>query len=351
MERDRLTRLLEEPGKVAREDLSGLRDLTEEYPWFAGAHLLRSMAEHVKGELTSGPGVQLSAAHLPSREVLYELLHGPARSKPEAAPAPSAMQDPPTHAEPTLPRSSGTDPVEAPVAPGNETTQAPGAPTEETQVQTSATPVLANPEAADAGSDILEQQMLEAAIASSYAIRQEVLGAEGTPPALSDGQPVHAEPPPATERSFAQEEDRPAPPATMRVRGRMRFTEWLDVPATAKVGAADPRPLGPQEEPEPADPVSGPAQPLDVGTLVDRFIRSQHPEPRPKAEFFTPQQAAKRSLEEHSGLVTETLAKIYEQQGRLDKAMEAYRKLALKYPEKSAYFAALEKGLQARLNK
>jgi tetratricopeptide (TPR) repeat protein len=49
-------------------------------------------------------------------------------------------------------------------------------------------------------------------------------------------------------------------------------------------------------------------------------------------------------------LVTETLARIYEKQGNLQKAIDAYRKLALKYPEKSAYFAALSRSLEEQLN-
>jgi TolA-binding protein len=49
--------------------------------------------------------------------------------------------------------------------------------------------------------------------------------------------------------------------------------------------------------------------------------------------------------------VTETLARIHEQQGNYAKAIETYRRLALKYPDKSAYFAGLSKALEARLNK
>ncbi|MBK7944044.1 MAG: hypothetical protein IPJ85_01475 [Flavobacteriales bacterium] len=86
--------------------------------------------------------------------------------------------------------------------------------------------------------------------------------------------------------------------------------------------------------------------PAAASELIDRFIRQQPPEIPPKPAFFTPQQAAKKSLDDTAGLVTETLATIYARQGNIPKAMEAYRRLALKYPDKSAYFAALSKALE-----
>ena len=48
----------------------------------------------------------------------------------------------------------------------------------------------------------------------------------------------------------------------------------------------------------------------------------------------------KTSLIEKDELkVTETLARVYLEQGHLDKAIEAYKKLSLKYPKKSSLFA------------
>jgi tetratricopeptide (TPR) repeat protein len=47
-----------------------------------------------------------------------------------------------------------------------------------------------------------------------------------------------------------------------------------------------------------------------------------------------------KSLSESDELITETLANIYFQQKKYDKALDAFKKLSLKYPEKSVYFAA-----------
>ena len=87
------------------------------------------------------------------------------------------------------------------------------------------------------------------------------------------------------------------------------------------------------------------------GSLIDQFIAHSTPPPVARTGFFKPQVVAKQSLDDTSGLVTETLARIHAQQGNLAKAIETYQRLALKYPDKSAYFAALSKALEARLNK
>ncbi len=51
-------------------------------------------------------------------------------------------------------------------------------------------------------------------------------------------------------------------------------------------------------------------------------------------------EVVRKSAEEDDGIVTETLATIYLQQKKYDKALNAFRKLSLKYPEKSVYFAS-----------
>ena len=74
--------------------------------------------------------------------------------------------------------------------------------------------------------------------------------------------------------------------------------------------------------------------------LIDKFIAENPSISRPKAEFYNPISMAQNSIVDNSEIVSETLAKIYYQQGYFDKAIEIYEKLNLLFPEKSSYFAA-----------
>ena len=84
--------------------------------------------------------------------------------------------------------------------------------------------------------------------------------------------------------------------------------------------------------------------------ILERFIHRAEPAPiKAKTEFFSPQQAAKKSLQD-DGLVSETLGRIYEKQGNYVKAKQVYEQLAKLDPRKSVYFAALSKALDGRMN-
>ena len=74
--------------------------------------------------------------------------------------------------------------------------------------------------------------------------------------------------------------------------------------------------------------------------LIDKFILENPSISRPKAEFYNPISVAQNSIIDQENIVSETLAKIYEKQGYVEKAISIYQKLGLKYPKKSRYFAA-----------
>ena len=78
--------------------------------------------------------------------------------------------------------------------------------------------------------------------------------------------------------------------------------------------------------------------------LIDKFLSSNagaiiSKKTNDNSNQFDENEIIKKSTEENDEIITETLAMLYYNQKKYDKALEAFRKLSLKYPEKSVYFA------------
>ena len=74
--------------------------------------------------------------------------------------------------------------------------------------------------------------------------------------------------------------------------------------------------------------------------LINKFIENKPKIKVDKGAFYSPSVNAQESVVENTSFVTETLAKVYVEQGLYNKAKEAYLKLSLKYPQKSSLFAS-----------
>ena len=75
--------------------------------------------------------------------------------------------------------------------------------------------------------------------------------------------------------------------------------------------------------------------------LISQFMNSGNKKITPEKADLAPRgNLAESSVQENSGILTETLAKIYIKQYKYDKAIAIFESLSLKFPEKSAYFAA-----------
>lgn len=81
---------------------------------------------------------------------------------------------------------------------------------------------------------------------------------------------------------------------------------------------------------------------IEIRQLVDQYV----PANSEQKQFFSASKMAAKSLIDQEDIVTETLAKIYADQGNTDKAISAYKRLSLKFPEKSVLFAGRIKDLE-----
>ncbi|WP_437920557.1 hypothetical protein [Sphingobacterium sp. LRF_L2] len=83
--------------------------------------------------------------------------------------------------------------------------------------------------------------------------------------------------------------------------------------------------------------------------VIERFIREEPQIQPPPADQLNMENKARKSSEEKFELVTETLAHIYAGQAMYVKAIEVFKKLILKFPEKKSYFASRIKELEEKL--
>ena len=84
--------------------------------------------------------------------------------------------------------------------------------------------------------------------------------------------------------------------------------------------------------------------------IVEKFIREEPQIKPPKSDKLDNENKARKSAEDINDLVSETLAHIYTDQMLFYKAVETYKKLSLKFPEKSTYFADQIRELEKKIN-
>ncbi|WP_372931754.1 tetratricopeptide repeat protein [Mariniphaga sediminis] len=102
-----------------------------------------------------------------------------------------------------------------------------------------------------------------------------------------------------------------------------------------------------QKEIQPPDYILGNTDDQSSGNnLIDKFLSAKPgslkiEKPHHEGHLEKKEnEMIEKSVAENDELITETLAMIYLEQKKYDKALEAFKKLSLKYPEKSIYFAS-----------
>lgn len=319
---------LQSPDQLGFEQVTALRALAEAYPWFGAGHILLAKAMHNTGDLGYDDQLHMAAVHAGSRTVLFDLVV--AKELAEGKVEVPDRED---------------DLVQGPFAGGveDEIGKA-GAAEPDLEDAPEPEPVVDAVPEAEAGQEemaeaVLEKRSLDAletdilAAGVSRVIEQEVgetLAAEEVPAADPEQAPV-AEAPAEDLSPFAQ----------WLLKRSSELGVEVGTGTTAEAAApeaADAAPEAPNEH--------GPRRKQQ--DLIDAFI-AKDPQITPgRVAEFDPGDIARESIVEDESLVTETMARIYAKQGKLGKARKAYEMLALKYPEKSVYFANQLKKLEKK---
>ena len=123
-------------------------------------------------------------------------------------------------------------------------------------------------------------------------------------------------------------------PLAFSLTERHSFQEWLQLSKFQPIKRDDVENAVEQDEPS---EVNFEKQKKNV--LIDKFIESNPKIPAIKKDGDVPTIFYEPSNADNSSLMTETLARVYLEQKKYQKAIQAYEILILKYPEKSSFFA------------
>jgi hypothetical protein len=371
---------LKDPKMVHTGSIVGLNDVVRNYPYFQSAHLLLTKSYHLSENLNFESSLKKAAAYAANRKQLHSLLFEPINTKVENSYSDDAAQ-PTVDSSPTYIAATEKVPLEKekvdhvidpnplieeiysdpqPITENAETPILPEViyPSESTQEvlspianfipsnvqherpiysesleKESATPkqsILEEnrfrvdfskvEEGITDGYDPLENQILSAAISSSVLL--EVSGELPDLESLKSNSISEK-----IEVIYEEEQEITENSLTKSPESDHSFTSWLRI---VEGGSA-----------------------VEASAENNTHIISEEPNfliKREKASFYSPTKMARLSVQEDDDLVTETLANIYVHQQHFEKAIKAFEKLQLKYPEKSSYFAGRIKDIQNQLN-
>ncbi len=276
--------------ELAGEDLGDLKELVKRYPYAGPLRMMLARAAEQAGDLERREFLLRAGAHVSSRSALLAYFLGPALVEEAQA----------VHAEvERMEEVTEQDLVEL---------------VWHNQMLESSREEPASPELAPEAQDALPRDNMVTAIAS--VIESEVSSW------VDEDKPDES-----TERSASEGVE--VPGIALEASPQSLFGLWLKQRAQ-EIG------FGNQREVE-----------QGAAALIDAFLARGDVRLGPVGDTLqTTEDWAKQGLVEDPSLVTETMAKLYAAQGQIGRARKAYKLLALKYPEKSVYFAALLKKLR-----
>ncbi len=310
MNRDQFYTYLENPALLNENTLKMLEEVLTEYPYFQTAHILYLKNLHEIGHLKFNKQLRISSTYVLNRELLYEFLH------PGSKEYTSMLSD------------SGTQIIKAESA--TDKTSPPQTITPDKNREIEDNQNQASGIRKQLGNELLKKinqdpkHILNFIEFESNNTRSQDFFHQ------KPEAPLNIEP----DQIVKEDPETSCESGTGISESLHSFSEWLHLLSEGNI--EKPAVKGSKK---PKDQISAGSQKKSQENLIDKFIEAQ---PRIKANLSTPFQEediSKESIAESDDFITETLANIYIGQKHYNKAILAYEKLSLKYPEKNIYFA------------
>ena len=297
------TLLLADPQQITKQTLSDLVEVIDAYPYFQSARALWLKGLKNQESFRYNDALKLTAAHTTNRDILFEFITSD-----------SFEQD-----QISLQILSNDQAIaQYDIEIGEDLSQ-----TIDTEQKQEHKQALENAEA------VLHPNLFEKKIADvekMIAVSQEFSGKEDS---------LDADQKQAASRELGIDT-----PLEFSKKDRHSFSQWLQLTSATPIVREE------TQQPQPQKATKEKEHKYD---LIEKFINE-----KPKIKTLknntqqqnTPQEDSKPS----NSLMTETLAKVYLQQKNYKKAIQAYKILILKNPEKSGFFADQIRAVEKLIN-
>ncbi|GET27521.1 hypothetical protein [Prolixibacter sp. NT017] len=299
MNREQMMRYLDDPTQLNEKSLGELKEILDEFPFFQTAHMLyaRNLLNEKSFRFTNQ--LKVAAANVTDRSMLYFLLHPKARHEAEV------------------------------YEPKQETAE----------IEMPPQSVATSPEEEKTGTATEEDEGI-------FELAEDV---------------THAQPgkeSPEKEHPDTAEEDEPVAQKPQKSFDLLDFDVMepsfyqLDEDVTSIKGLSDlSKSINRNAKKNNKSEEEKPEQEEGKDNLIDKFLETRPTISPARKGDGQQEDISERSAEETDEFMTETLAHIYVKQGYYEKAIKAFQKLSLKYPEKSIYFARQIEDVRKLLNR
>jgi hypothetical protein len=332
MNRDKFIEYLDSPETLDMDNLNEIHDVLKEYPYFQTAHMLLVKTLNNLRDLRFNNQLKVSAAHIGNRHLLFNLIHD------------HRIYQAPLSDSKEVPQESLADKILGEIEELKKTgfiqiqqdgdndgsgssvsSLHSGVPLSDSPVdKESVTDVLLLDENADPASlDGPEPEYLSRDKETVFQKPDtELLELDKAGSARDPGADF-----PEADTAVIPEKKKPVSPVSRETEAHS-FFEWLEM--LQNIPAANDYGDNVRTEDDDRKP-----------DLIDRFLMEKpRIEPRSPLDYHeAPVDMSAVGTRENEDFFTETLAKIYIQQKHYKKAIYAYEKLCLKFPEKYSYFA------------